>query len=90
MAYASRSGHAVTSSTKPRAFGVCDGCNRWFNHYHLKWQFDWAGTSLINKRLLKCSRCIDKPQAQLRAIILPADPTPIQQPRPEPFENDEA
>ncbi len=90
MAYASRSGHASTSVLKPRAFGVCDRCNRWFNHYRLKWQYDWRGTSLLNTRNLVCSQCLDKPQQQLRAIVLPADPVPIQNPRPEPFEIDEA
>jgi hypothetical protein len=90
MAYASRSGHASTSPSRPRAFAVCDRCNRWWNHYKLRWQYDWAGTQLINKRVLVCQPCYDRPQQQLRAIILPADPVPIVQPRPEPFRDDEA
>lgn len=32
---------------------------------------------------------MDRPQDQLRAIVLPADPVPISQPRTEPFFNDE-
>jgi hypothetical protein len=51
---------------------------------------DWAGVQLINKRILVCPKCLDKPQQQLRAIVLPADPVPIRNPRPEPFEDDEA
>jgi hypothetical protein len=47
----------------------------------LSWQFDWAGASLINKRILVCETCNDKPQNQLRAIVVPADPVPIQNPR---------
>ena len=35
-------------------------------------------------------RVFQFPQQQLRAIILPADPVPIVQPRPEPFQDDEA
>jgi hypothetical protein len=47
----------------------------------LQWQFDYAGAGLINKRILVCNDCNDVPQAQLRAIVLPADPVPIQNPR---------
>lgn len=51
------------------------------NHDQLSWQFDWSGASLINKRILVCETCNDKPQQQLRAIVLPADPVPIMNPR---------
>lgn len=43
----------------------------------MQWQYDWAGASLINKRILVCDTCNDTPQSQLRAIVVPADPTPI-------------
>ena len=36
---------------------------------------------MINKQLLVCNDCYDRPQEQLRAIILPADPVPISNPR---------
>jgi hypothetical protein len=55
----------------------------------LKWQFDWAGASLINKRILVCDTCYDTPQEQLRAIVLPPDPVPIINPRIEYFVDDE-
>jgi len=74
-------GRARVSARSPRAFGICDRCGFLFNHNHLRWQFDWAGASLINKRILVCSACEDKPQNQLRAIVVPADPVPIQNPR---------
>ena len=51
------------------------------NHDRLQWQFDYAGAGLINKRILVCRPCLDTPQNQLRAIVLPADPVPIQNPR---------
>lgn len=51
------------------------------NHDRLQWQYDWAGASLINKRILVCDTCLDVPQQQLRAIVVPADPVPIQNPR---------
>lgn len=85
MGYASRSGRARTSVRDPRAFSCCDRCGIWYNHCNLQWQYDWAGASLINKQLLVCRGCLDTPQEQLRAIILPADPVPIWQPRTENF-----
>ena len=90
MAYASKSGRAKTSPRDPRAFAVCDRCAIWYNHYQLRWQYDWAGASLINKRILVCDSCYDEPQNQLRAIILPADPMPIVNPRTEPLAYDQS
>lgn len=83
MAYASISGRARTSSRNPRAFAVCDRCQIWYNHCDLQFQYDWAGASLINKRILVCKSCNDVPQNQLRAIVIPADPVPIMNPRVE-------
>lgn len=74
-------GRARVSARNPRAFGICDRCGFLFNHVDLRWQHDWAGASLINKRILVCERCEDTPQQQLRAIVVPADPIPIQNPR---------
>lgn len=88
MGYASRSGRARTSARDPRAFAVCDRCGMWYNHHRLQWQYDWAGASLINKRILVCNTCNDQPQNQLRAIVVPADPTPIINPRTEPYAYD--
>jgi hypothetical protein len=88
VGYASRSGRAQTSSRNPRAFGVCDRCSIWYNRDRLNWQMDWAGASLINKRILVCNTCMDTPQQQLRAIVIPADPMPIVNPRVEPYAYD--
>ena len=89
MGYASRSGRARTDAKNPRAFGICDRCALWYNHHQLKWQYDWAGASMINKRILVCDICYDEPQEQLRAIVVPADPIPIINPRVEPYAWDE-
>jgi hypothetical protein len=85
MAYASRSGRARTNASAPEAHAICDRCGFRYNHVDLRWQFDWAGSALINKRLLVCRKCLDIPQEQLRAIMIPADPVPIQNPRIEYF-----
>ena len=85
MAWASRSGRARTSSRNPQAFAVCDRCGIWYNHVNLRWQYDWRGASLQNLRLLVCNSCYDEPQSQLRAIVVPADPVPIVNPRVQDF-----
>jgi hypothetical protein len=74
-------GRARVSSRNPQAFAICDRCGFLYNHSQLSWQFDWAGANLINKRILVCETCNDTPQQQLRAIVVPADPVPIQNPR---------
>jgi len=81
MGYASQQGRARVSARNPRAAGQCDRCGFVYNHFDLRWQFDYAGSGLINKRLLVCKRCEDSPQNQLRSIVVPADPMPIQNPR---------
>ncbi len=86
MSYASRSGRARTSAKKPSAFAVCDRCGIWYNFIDLQWQYDWRGPVVQNIRLLVCKRCLDIPQEQLRAVVLPADPVPIMNARTEDFD----
>jgi len=85
MGYASKLGRARISARNPRAAAQCDRCGFIYNHVDLRWQMDWAGASLINKRILVCHSCYDVPQQQLRAIVVPADPVPIQNPRVQDF-----
>jgi len=89
MAYASKAGRAQVSSRNPRSQAVCDRCGIWYNHDRLHWQHDWRGASIVNIRILVCDQCYDTPQEQLRAIVVPADPVPIQNPRVEWFVQDE-
>lgn len=85
MGYASQAGRARTSASNPQAHAICDRCGFRYNHINLRWQFDWRGASLQNLRLLVCNTCYDAPQEQLRAIVVPADPVPIVQPRIQDF-----
>lgn len=85
MGYASQSGRARTSARGPQAHAICDRCGFRYNHVNLRWQFDWRGASLQNLRLLVCRTCEDTAQTQLRAIVVPADPMPIQNPRVQDF-----
>lgn len=85
MSYASRSGRASTSSVRPQAFAVCDRCALWFNRVNLTNQMAYRGAALMPTNMYVCNACYDRPNAQNRAITLPADPVPIMQPRTEPF-----
>lgn len=89
MAYASQAGRARTSSKNPQAHAICDRCGFRYNFVNLQWQYDWRGATLQNIRVLVCTPCLDTPQEQLRAIVVPADPTPIINARIEYFERDE-
>src|SRR5262245_9039948 len=72
------------SPTNPRAKGVCDRCGMHYNHHKLRWQYDWRGPKLQNLRFLICESCYDKYQENgQRTIILPPDPVPIMNARPE-------
>jgi len=85
MAYASQSGRARTSATSPQVHAICDRCGFRYNHSDLRKQFDWRGAALADIQLLVCPRCYDVPQQQLRAIVIPADPVPVQNPRIQDF-----
>ena len=89
MAYASRSGRARTNASSPSAHAICDRCGFRWNFSDLKFQYDWRGAALQNLRILVCPTCYDTPQEQLRAIVVPADPTPIINARPEQYVSDE-
>lgn len=78
-------GRARVSSRSPSAFGICDACGFTYNLVDLRPQFQWAGTKLQNLNLLKCRRCLDVPSIQLKTIVLPADPLPVLNPRPEQY-----
>lgn len=76
-------GRFVVDPTAPRARGVCDRCGQMWQLDRLKWQYQWAGTTLQNLRILVCQPCMDVPQIQLKTIIIPPDPLPVLNPRPE-------
>lgn len=89
MGYASRVGRARTNPSAPEAHAICQRCGFRYNRVAITDQWDWRGTRLQNLYILVCKPCTDRPQPQLRAIVLPADPVPIYRPLPEPFQDDE-
>lgn len=79
-----RSGRGRISIRRPRGLGESDRSGFWYNHRSLVRQFQWAGNSLIDTGLLVGPDEVDVPQQQFRALILPADPMPLVNPRPSP------
>lgn len=85
MGYASQAGRARTNAANPQAHAICDRCGFRYNFVDLMWQFEWRGATLQNIKILVCNSCLDRPQENIRAIVLPADPTPIVNARVEDF-----
>ena len=73
----------------PQSFACCDRCGGLRNLVDLSWQMQWAGPTIINLRLLVCGKCLDAPTDQLRTIMIPADPPPVYNARPEAYALDE-
>lgn len=80
---------AATDPSSPRAWATSDRNGMISNLENMQFQWDWAGTSLINKGILVSADELDAPQEQLRTIILPADPPALLFARPENYAIDE-
>jgi len=77
-------GRAEVNASQPAAWGVCDSCGFLYNHHQLRWRRDWRGPQIQNLRYLVCESCLDAYQQNgQRTFILPPDPIPIQNARPE-------
>jgi hypothetical protein len=83
VALGNLSGRARASLSNPVAQGVCDRDGFRYPLHMLRRQFQYGGKGLINTGLLVCPRCYDEPWEQLRALILPPDPVPHRNPRPD-------
>lgn len=80
-------GHAQVDPQHPTAFAICDRCGFQYNHRDLRFDVQWHGRHLQRTGYLVCSTCQDVPNPTLRPIVLPPDPVPILNPRPEKPEN---
>jgi len=77
-------GRARVNPSNPEAAGICDRCGMMFSMRDLVPQYQWQGMQLQNIGILVCTAtCLDTPQIQLKTIILPPDPMPLQVTRPE-------
>lgn len=93
MAYRWRGQYFQVDAENPRAEGICDRCGFRFNLDNLQWQYAYMGSvQPQNTRLLVCGRpgCLDPLNPQDSPYILPPDPLPVFNARPEPYLLDEA
>jgi len=77
------SGRARVSASRPQALAICDDCGFTYNLVDLRQRQQWAGVKLQTFNILVCRTCWDIPNQQLRTIIIPPDPLPVFNPRPE-------
>ncbi len=78
-----------TDSGNPQAWGTCDRSGFVAQQRNLRWQYEWSGTQLVNRRFLVAPDMYDEPQRQLGTIIIPPDPLPIMTARPEAYNIEE-
>ncbi len=81
--------YAEVDTSYPRAWATCDACGCNINHYKLSFQRQWQGFKIINLGTLVCPDCLDRPAEFLRTIVLPPDPPPLYNIRPEPYSVDD-
>ena len=81
-----QTGRASVSLRSPETHAICDRCGFRYLHSQLRWQVQWSGAKLQNLRMLVCTQtCFDCPQPALKTIIIPPDPVPVLNPRPEQY-----
>ena len=83
-------GRYSVNSNSPRAKAVCDRCGFHFQLSDLRWQFEWSGPKLQNLRIFVCESCLDRPQPNIRRFVIPPDPVPVYNPRPERYVLDDS
>ena len=90
MAYRWKPRNAEVDPDNPRAWGVCGRCGFMFNLHKLQWQYNYEGsTQPQNSGVLVCDGCLDALNPQDMPYILPPDPVPVFNARPEPYSIDE-
>lgn len=90
MAYRWHPKNAQVDADNPRAWGTCDRCGFVWNLDKLNWQYAYQGSMTPqNTRFLVCSRCNDPLNPQDQPYVLPPDPLPVFNARPENYVLDE-
>jgi len=59
------------------------------NLHNMRWQYEWRGSTIQNTRILVHEDELDIPQRQLGTLMLPPDPLPLLNARPENYSIDE-
>lgn len=74
----------IVSWRDPAALAICDGCGFLVNHRHLREKVQYrGGNSPEPTGLFVCATCDDVPQPYFKKQVLPPDPVPVINPRPD-------
>ncbi len=73
-----------TNLRNPQYVGFCERCGEKWYHAALSFQYEYRGPSLGNLNLLVCPQCNDRPNEQLRTIVIGPEGLP---PKPRPAPN---
>lgn len=80
----------ASNSAKAGPWSTCDRCGFINSQSDLQWQFDYVGGPVPQSQgWLVCPRCINPLTMQRQLIVLPPDPPPIFNTRPENYTVDE-
>ena len=91
MAYRWHPKNAEVDADSPRAWGTCDRCGMINNLHKMQFQYAYQGTTVPqNTNFIVCDRCLDPLNPQDTPYILPPDPPPIYNARPENYALDES
>ena len=80
---------AQVDPQRPMGWGTSDRNGHLGNLYKMKFQHDWRGSQIINTRVLVHEDELDIPQRQLGTLVIPPDPLPLINARPENYSIDE-
>lgn len=81
-------GRAKISARHPQAIAVCQRCGFTYNRAQLANQVEYQGFDLQQTGIWVCPPCFDRPNENLKSIILPPDPMPVYLPFPEPYSSE--
>jgi hypothetical protein len=91
MAYRWKPKYAEVDPDSPRAWGTCDRCGFVWNLNRLQFQYAYQGSMMPqNTNMLVCDNCLDPLNPQDMPYILPPDPLPVYNARPENYDLDES
>jgi hypothetical protein len=80
---------AEVDPSAPAAWATSDRSGFVGNHVDLRWQHEYAGFDIVSQNFLVFPDEYDTPNRQLGALILPPDPPPVMNARPEQYAIDE-
>lgn len=89
MSWRPHPARADVNPDHPKAWATDDRSGFLTNQYKMSFQQIWSGNQLVRTNILVHPDNLDIPQEQLRTLIIPIDPEPVFNARPENYVVDE-